>query len=143
MKNKSKKSTAEPTQKFLHIAEVRDDLVVLNDGTVRGVILVSSVNFDLKSEDEQKAIIGNYVNFLNSIDYPLQIVIQSRPLDIDDYLDRLKKVEREQTNELLRMQTAEYRQYVSELVEIGDIMTKRFYVVVPYDPISDKQKSWF
>jgi len=64
-------------------------------------------------------------------------------LDIDGYLERLKKIEKEQTNELLRMQTTEYRQYVSELVEIGDIMTKRFYVIVPYDPLSDRQKSWW
>jgi hypothetical protein len=142
MKNQNKKSTAESTQKFLHIAEVRDDLVVLNDGTVRGVILVSSVNFDLKSEDEQKAIIGNYVNFLNSIDYPLQIVIQSRPLDIDDYLDRLKKVEREQTNELLRMQTADYREFVKELLTLERIMSKKFYVVVPYSAVNDKKRSF-
>lgn len=142
MKNQNKKSTAEPTQKFLHIAEVRDDLVVLNDGSVRGVILVSSVNFDLKSEDEQKAIIGNYVNFLNSIDYPLQIVIQSRPLDIDDYLDRLKKVEREQTNELLRMQTADYREFVKELLTLERIMSKKFYVVVPYSAVNDKKRSF-
>ena len=79
------------TQKYLDIAEIRDDLVILNDGTVRGVLLVASINFDLKSEDEQRATISNYVNFLNTLDYPLQIIIQSRPLNIDDYMDRLKK----------------------------------------------------
>jgi len=142
MKNKSKQSGAESTQKFLHIAEVKDDLVVLNDGTVRGVILVSSVNFDLKSEDEQKAIIGNYVNFLNSIDYPLQVVIQSRPLDIDDYIERLQKMEREQTNELLRMQTADYREFVKELLTLEKIMSKKFFVVVPYSAINDKKRSF-
>ncbi|MDP2812082.1 MAG: TraC family protein [bacterium] len=142
MKNKSKQSGADSTQKFLHIAEVKDDLVVLNDGTVRGVILVSSVNFDLKSEDEQKAIIGNYVNFLNSIDYPLQVVIQSRPLDIDDYIERLQKMEREQTNELLRMQTADYREFVKELLTLEKIMSKKFFVVVPYSAINDKKRSF-
>jgi hypothetical protein len=131
------------TKQYLDIAEIKEDLVVLKDGTLRAVLLVSSINFSLKSEDEQNAIIGAYIGFLNFLEFPLQIVIQSRKLDIDSYLDRLKKVEKEQTNELLRMQTAEYRQYVSELVEMGDIMTKRFYIVVPYDPLSDKQKSWF
>lgn len=131
------------TLQYLDIAEIKEDVVVLKDGTLRAVLLVSSINFSLKSEEEQNAIIAAYISFLNYLEFPLQIVIQSRKLDIDSYLDRLKKIEKEQTNELLRMQTAEYRQYVSELVEIGDIMTKRFYVVVPYDPISDKQKSWF
>ena len=130
------------TQKYLDIAEIRDDLVVLNDGTVRGVLLVSSINFDLKSEDEQRAIISGYVSFLNTLDYPLQIVIQSRPLNIDEYFVRLKKVEKEQTNELLRMQTADYRQFVAELLTLERIMSKRFYVVVPYTPISDKNRGF-
>ncbi len=130
------------TQKYLDIAEIRDDVVIMKDGTMRAVILVSSINFSLKSEDEQNAIISAYVSFLNFLEFPLQIVIQSRRLDIDSYIDRLKKIEKEQTNELLRLQIVEYTNYIKELVEIGDIMTKRFYVVVPYNPLSDKQKSW-
>ncbi|MDX9892789.1 MAG: hypothetical protein RB292_00030 [Patescibacteria group bacterium] len=145
MKSKklANKKISATTQQYLDIAEIRDDVVILKDGTLRAVLLVSSLNFSLKSEDEQNAIIAAYISFLNFLEFPLQIVIQSRKLDIDGYLDHLRKLEKEQTNELLRMQTAEYRQYIGELVEIGDIMTKRFYVVVPYDPISDKQKSWF
>ena len=145
MKSKklANKKTKATTQKYLDIAEIKEDVVVMKDGTLRAVLLVSSINFSLKSEDEQNAIIASYISFLNFLEFPLQIVIQSRKLDIDGYLDRLKKIEKEQTNELLHMQTAEYRQYVSELVEIGDIMTKRFYMVVPYNPISDKQRSWF
>ena len=131
------------TQHFLDIAEIKEDVVILKDGTLRTVLLVSSINFSLKSEEEQNAIISAYIGFLNFLEFPLQIVIQSRKLDIDGYLDRLKKIEKEQTNELLRLQTIEYRQYISELVEIGDIMTKRFYIVIPYNPLSDKQKSWF
>jgi hypothetical protein len=130
------------TQRFLDIAEIRDDLVVLNDGTVRGVLLVSSINFDLKSEDEQSAIISGYVSFLNTLDYPLQVLIQSRPLNIDDYLDRIKKVEKEQTNELLRMQTADYREFVQELLTMEKIMSKRFYVVIPYSAVSDKGRKF-
>ena len=137
------KKVSASTQHYLDIAEIKEDTVVMKDGTLRAVLLVSSINFSLKSEEEQNAIIAAYISFLNFLEFPLQIVIQSRKLDIDGYLNRLKKVEKEQTNELLRMQTAEYRHYVSELVDIGDIMNKRFYVVVPYDPLSDKQKSWF
>lgn len=130
------------TQKYLDIAEIRDDIVILNDGTVRGVLLISSINFDLKSEDEQRAIIGGYVSFLNTLDYPLQIVIQSRPLNIDDYLDRLKKVEKEQTNESLRMQTVDYRQFINELLTLEKIMSKKFFVVVPYSAVGDTKKNF-
>jgi hypothetical protein len=145
MKNKKMAGLkpTESTQKYLDIAEVRDDMVVLNDGTVRAALLVSSINFDLKSEDEQKAIISGYVSFLNTLDYPIQIVIQSRPLNIDEYLNRLKKVEKEQTNELLRMQTADYRQFVTELLTMEKIMSKKFYLIVPYKPLSDKRKNFF
>ena len=136
------KKVSATTQQYLDIAEIKEDCVVLKDGTLRAVLLVSSINFALKSEDEQNAIVAAYVNFLNSLDFPLQIVIQSRLLDIDSYLNRLMQVEKEQTNELLRLQTADYRQYISELVQLGDIMTKRFYVVIPYNPLSDRQKSW-
>ncbi len=136
--NKPKTST----QKYLDVAEIRDDAVILNDGTVRGVLLVSSINFDLKSEDEQRAIIGGYISFLNTLDHPLQIVIQSRPLNIDDYMDRIKKVEKEQTNELLRMQTADYLQFIKELLTLEKIMSKKFYMTIPYSPVSDKKRGF-
>ncbi len=142
MKSKTVRKIKESTQKFLDIAEIKEDCVVLKDGTLRSVILVSSINFSLKSEDEQNAIIAAYISFLNFLEYPLQIIIQSRRLDIESYLANLGKIEKEQTNELLRMQTAEYRMYIGELVKLADIMTKRFYVVIPYDPLSDEQKSW-
>ena len=90
------------TQKYLDILEIKDDCVILKDGTLRAVLLVSSINFSLKSEEEQGAIIQAYVQFLNSLTFPIQIVIQSRKLDIDEYLDRLKIVEKQQTNELLK-----------------------------------------
>lgn len=142
MPKKATKKTA-TTQHSLNIAEIRDDCVVLRNGTLRAVLLVSSVNFALKSEDEQNAIIYSYISFLNSLDFPVQIVIQSRQLDIDNYLNEIKKAEKEQINELLKLQTSEYRQYIEELVELGDIMTKRFYVVVPYDPATDKKRGFW
>ncbi|MAF25536.1 hypothetical protein CL634_08200 [bacterium] len=131
------------TQRYLNIAEIKEGTVVLKDGTLRAVLLASSINFSLKSEDEQNAIIAAYINFINTLEFPVQIVIQSRRLDMDGYLLNLNQIEREQTNELLRLQIADYRQYVGELVQIGDIMSKKFYVVVPYNPMSDKQKSWW
>ncbi len=131
------------TRSRLDIAEIREDSVILKDGTLRAVLLVSSINFALKSEDEQNAIIAAYVSFLNALEFPLQIVIQSRKLDIDGYLEKLRQAEKIQTNELLKIQISDYREYVKELVEMGDIMSKRFYVVVPYDPLSDKRKGFW
>ena len=131
------------TKKYLDIAEIREDTVIMKDGTLRSVLLASSVNFALKSEDEQSAIISNYVGFLNSLDFSIQIVIQSRRLNIEKYLNRLKEEEKKQTNELLKMQIADYKQFVGELIEMGDIMSKRFYVVVPYSPFTNNQKKFF
>lgn len=143
----NKKATSAPkrpaTQRFLDIAEIRDDMVILKDGTVRAVLLVSSINFALKSRDEQEAITQAYMTFLNSIDFPIQIVIQSRKMNIDGYIDALKKQQRMIDNDLLRSQIASYRQFVEELVQLGEIMQKRFYVVVPYDPLKNKQKGFF
>lgn len=130
-------------QKFLDIAEIRDDFVILRDGTLRSVLLASSVNFSLKSDDEQNAIISGYVSFLNSFDFPIQIVIQSRNLNIDPYIAKIHNLEKEQTNELLKLQTADYREFIAELVSLGQITSKRFYVVVPYNPASDKQKGFY
>ncbi len=131
------------TERFLDIAEIRDDMVLLNDGTVRAVLLVSSINFALKSADEQEAIIQAYMTFLNSLEYPVQIVIQSRRMNIDAYMNRLIEQERTMQNDLLRAQIAEYRSFVGELVELGQIMQKMFYVVVPYDPLTNKKKNFW
>ena len=138
---KGKISTS--TQQFLDIAEIKDDVVVMRDGTLRAVLLVSSINFALKSEEEQEAIVSSYVGFLNNINFPVQIVIQSRKLNIEAYLEELKQREKEQLNELLKIQTQEYIQYIQELISIGDIMSKSFYLVIPYNPLSDKHKNFF
>jgi len=142
-KKKKKKAHRPSSQTHLPIAELKDGVVVLKDGTLRAVLMTSSINFALKSEDEQNAIISSYVGFLNSIDFSIQIVVQSRKLRIKPYLDKLNKTEREQPNELLRIQIADYRAFVQELVDIGQIMTKRYYVVISYDPISNKRKSYW
>jgi len=131
------------TQNHLHIAEIKDDTIIMKDGSLRSVLLVSSVNFALKSDDEQNAIVSAYVSFLNSLDSPLQILIQSRKLDLEQYLAYLEESERKQTNDLLKIQMAEYRQYIAELVELGNIMTKRFYVIVPFEPFRTKTRSFW
>jgi hypothetical protein len=131
------------TQQYLDIAEIKDDVVVMRDGTLRAVLLVSSINFALKSEEEQEAIVSSYVGFLNNINFPVQIVIQSRKLNIEAYLEELKQKEKEQMNELLKIQTHEYVEYIKELVSMGDIMSKNFFVVIPYNPMSDKHKGFF
>ncbi|MDZ7799053.1 MAG: hypothetical protein U5L76_05730 [Patescibacteria group bacterium] len=140
-KIKNKKSAS--TQKYLDIMEIKDNCVILKDGTLRAVLIVSSINFSLKSNEEQDAVIQNYVQFLNSLKFNLQIVIQSRKLNIEGYLNRLLKIEKEQTNELLKMQTKEYRQYITELVEMADIMSKKFYVVIPYTGQGEKPKKFW
>lgn len=131
------------TQQHLLISEIKQDTIVMKDGTLRGVLMVSSINFALKNEDEQNAIISGYVSFLNGLDHPLQIVIQSRKLQIKPYMDRLLAEEKKQENELLRTQISDYRAFVKELVTLGEIMSKQFYVVVPYDPRSNKSKGFF
>lgn len=141
--NKPSQKPGPATQRYLDIAEIRDDMVILNDGTVRSVLLVSSINFALKSEDEQEAIIQSYVTFLNGLDYPIQVVIQSRRMNIDSYLVSLAEQEKKTENDLLRSQIGDYRTFVSELVELGHIMQKRFYVVIPYDPLTNKKRGFF
>ena len=101
---------------------------------MRAILQVSSINFNLKSEQEQNAIIYAYQGFLNTLDFPIQIVIRSRKLDIDTYLDKLNEKRDKQTNMLLQRQTFEYIEYIKKLVEYADIMEKNFYVVIPIDP---------
>lgn len=122
------------TQVYLQIAEIRDDTAVLKNGGLRVVLKTSSINFNLKSEAEQKALIYSYQSFLNSLEFPLQIVVRSKKLDIDYYLQNLKKIGIQQTNQLLQKQTYEYIEYIEKLIEYADIMEKEFFVIVPQDP---------
>ncbi len=131
------------TQRYLDIAEIREDVVVLKDGTMRAVIMVSSLNFALKSEDEQTALIQSYMSFLNGLEFPLQIVIQSRRMNIDSYITSLKTQGKKTENDALRAQIGDYLSFIQELVTLGEIMQKRFYVVVPYDPKRNKAKSFW
>jgi len=127
---------SKPTQQFVPIKEVRDGVVVLRDNSMRMVIMASSLNFALRSEDEQTAIIMQYQNFLNSLDFSVQIFIESSKLDIGPYLNMLLDIEKEQSNELLRIQTREYSEFIKNFVSTTDIVSKSFYLVVPYSPSS-------
>lgn len=120
------------TQSFLDIAEVKQSTIVLRDGSIRSVIVVSATNFSLKSTDEQNALIGAYQSFLNSLDFPIQILMQSRRLDINSYLEKMRGIMQQQTNELLKLQTQEYIEYISKLIEFASIMNKTFYVIIPH-----------
>lgn len=120
------------TQEFLEIKDIRDGVLILKNNQVRGILMVSSVNFALKSEDAQNSIIYAFQNFLNSLDFYCQIIIQSRNINITPYIDTIKKLEEHQTNELLKTQTASYVEFIKELVKGENVVTKSFYVIVPY-----------
>jgi hypothetical protein len=120
------------TQQFLEIDQIKEGVILLRNKAMRGVLMVSSLNFALKSEDEQNAIIYQFQNFLNSLDFSLEIVVQSRRLNITGYLEKLKELEEKQENELLKMQTAEYQKFIRDLITGGAIMAKTFYVVIPF-----------
>jgi hypothetical protein len=121
------------TQAFLEVQDIREGILLLKNNSIRGVLMVSSINFALKSEEEQTSIIYAFQSFLNSLDFFCQIIVQSRNINITPYLDSLKDLEERQTNELLRRQTSSYREFIKNMV-VGDVvMTKNFYVIVPYN----------
>lgn len=122
------------TQKIVPIKEVRDGIIALKDGGYRGILLCSSVNFGLKSVDEQNAIVSGFQTFLNTLDFSVEIVIQSRKMDIRPYLELLAEKEKDQQTELLRIQLREYITFVRSVTENTNIMTKSFYIIVPYSP---------
>ncbi|HYF10260.1 MAG TPA: hypothetical protein VD967_01480 [Candidatus Paceibacterota bacterium] len=125
---------SQATQDFVPIREVRDGIVVLKDGSLRALLLTSSLNFSLKSEDEQKALILQFQNFLNSLEFSVQIFIESRKLDIRPYIALLEERYAAQSGELLKIQTREYIEFIKNFTESSNIMTKNFFVIVPYNP---------
>jgi hypothetical protein len=131
---KNQKQVAASCQQHLKIAEIQDNCMTLKDGGIRSMLKVSPINFDLKSEDEQNGTIYAYQEFLNTLEFPIQIVVKSKKLDIDGYLGKMDKLYSEQTSDLLKALTSNYIEYISKLVEIADIMQKEFYVVIPADP---------
>lgn len=128
------KPTSKSTQEFVPVSEVRDGIIVLKDKGLRAVLLASSLNFALKSEDEQTAFIIQFQNFLNSLDFSCQIFVQSRMLDIRPYIATLEVAYKGQLDDLMRVQIREYIEFIKSFTEAANIMTKNFFVVVPYSP---------
>jgi type IV secretory pathway VirB4 component len=122
------------SQHFVPVKDIKEDVVILKDGQMCMILLASSINFALKSSDEQQAILSQFQSFLNSLDFSFQIYVQSRRLDIRPYLELLRTREPLQDNDLMRIQLREYIEFINAFTTQVDIMTKNFYVVVPYTP---------
>ncbi len=122
------------SQDFVKIREIRDGIVVLKDGGLRAILMASSINFALKSEENQIAIIQQFQSFLNTVDFSVQIIVESRRFNINPYVAQLEERYGKQKNELLKIQTREYIQFVKKFTEGSNIMNKSFFVVVPYSP---------
>ena len=123
------------TQQFVDIEEIKDGTIILKNGSLRRVIMVAGVNVELKSEEEQNLIINSFQNFLNTLNFSVQIVIHSRKMNIENYLKMMKEKEDSETNELLKNQIAEYIEFIKSFVEENAVMAKTFFAVVPYDPV--------
>jgi hypothetical protein len=135
----SKKPAAESTtQRYLPFSEVRDNLIVMKDGSTRMVLKVKAINFNLKSEEEQDSIIYSYQRFLNSLRHPIQIIVRSLKVDIDAYISKLKNLAVKQQNPLLQEQAYRYIDFLVNLIDMAQIMKKDFYIIVPYDTDDNK-----
>lgn len=130
------KRSAKPAQDLVDIKEIRDGILVLKDGSLRAVLIASSVNFALKSSDEQDAIILQYQNFLNALDFSVEFFVQSRGLNIEPYLETLRERLKREYDELMKVQISEYIEFVKAFVDSSNIMAKSFYIVVPFTPVT-------
>jgi type IV secretory pathway VirB4 component len=137
-----KRNTKATTQRYLPISEIRNDTVILKNNGLRAVLELEPINFNLKSEDEQQGIIVRYQNFLNTLSFPIQIVVTSKKVNIDPYIDKVRARSKTQTNKLLKKQSLEYAAFIEKLVDVADIMQKKFYVVVPQDDQPPKKNTF-
>ena len=135
------KSNPNSTQNTLQIAEIRDGIVIMNDGSYRSVIMVKSINFDLMSPQEQEAVEYSYQGFLNSLYFPVQIFVRSQRVDLQPYIEKLDKIRTEHDNMLLALLMEDYINYIDHLSQQTNIMDKKFYVVIPFFPVVDAQKA--
>jgi len=120
------------TQQIIEIDQIKEGVVILRNKTLRGILMVSSINFALKSEEEQNAITFQFQNFLNSLDFSIEIVVQSKKLNITGYLEKLEELEEKEKIELLKIQIAEYRKFIMKFIKGGGIMSKQFFVIIPF-----------
>jgi coenzyme F420-reducing hydrogenase alpha subunit len=128
------RTVSKSSQDFVPVKEIREGIVILKDGSMQMILMASSLNFALKSRDEQLAILTQYQNFLNSLDFTIQILIQSKKLDIKPYLATIDERIAAQTEDLLKIQTREYKEFIKKFTETVNIMSKSFFVVIPYNP---------
>lgn len=135
------KANPNSTQNALQIAEIRDGIVIMNDGSFRSVVMVKSINFDLMSPQEREAVEYSYQGFLNSLYFPIQISLRSSRVDLRPYIERLDKIRSEHENMLLALLMEDYITYIDQLSLQTNIMDKRFYIVIPYFPVADIQKA--
>lgn len=138
---KPAQSNPNSTQNALQIAEIRDGIMIMSDGSFRSVIMVKSINFDLMSQQEQEAVEYNYQGFLNSLYFPIQIFIRSQKVDLQPYIEKLDKIRSEHDNMLLALLMDDYINYIDQLGQQTNIMDKKFYIVIPYFPHVDVQKA--
>jgi len=129
------------TQNSLQIAEIRDGIVIMSDGSFRSVVMTKSINFDLMSPQEREAVEFSYQGFLNSLYFPIQIFIHSRKVDLGPYIQKLDKIRTEHENMLLALLMEDYINFMDQLAQQTNIMDKKFYVVIPYFPTVDVQKA--
>lgn len=140
---KTKMPTNAPeAQKFIKIKEIRDGVAIMKDNSLKSICICSSLNFELLSTQEQEAIIARFQEFLNSLDFSLQVLISSRHFEIKTYLEQIRELEKKQSNELLRVQTSEYISFVESFVEFANIMNKSFYVIIPFRLVETKEQSF-
>lgn len=130
-------------QRQMDIVDIKKGTVLLSDGSVRGVLAVSSINFDLKSQEEQEALVVAYQQFLNTLDFPIQILISTKKFDVDPYLSMLSKNKKKEENLLLKNQIEDYINFIEELTEITNIMSTYFYIIIPFYPIESKKDGFF
>lgn len=128
-----KKSAAAAVQRFLPVAEIRNNTILLKNGGMRAILEIEAINFNLKSDTEQQGIIAGYGAFVNTLTFPVQILIRSRKANIDEYLAEVKAIGDKQQNELLKNQTISYVNFMEKLLDVAEIMQKRFLVIVPID----------
>jgi chaperonin GroEL (HSP60 family) len=126
---------AKPTQNFVDIDKIENNIIYMKNGTLRKVLLVNGINFNLKSDEEQEIILSSFQNFLNTLDFSIQIFIHSRKINIDNYLDKIKQRREEEDKKLLKIQIEEYIEFVKSFVQQNPIITKNFFVVIPYKSI--------
>ena len=129
------------SQSLISLQQIKKGVIILKSGSLRSVLEVSGINFDLKSEEEQSSVLMSWRNLINNLDFPLQVIAHSRRVNIESYLNFLQEKIDQETNNLLKLQGEDYHTFIKGLVTGNNIMKKKFYVIVPYDPIMIKTKT--